>query len=64
MRFSVSAIAAVLAAGISTVHAATHTVAVGKDGGLTFEPTSVVAPQGDIIEFELYVVLPPLSPAT
>ena len=57
MRFSAIA-ATVLAAGVMTVSAETHVVAVGKGGSLLYEPTSVVAKAGDVIEFQLYVLVP------
>lgn len=51
MRFSAVA-ATILAAGVTAVSAATHVVAVGKDGSLKYDPPSVTAKAGDVIEFQ------------
>jgi plastocyanin len=51
MRFS-APIAAVLLSGLTSVFAATHVVTVGKAASLLFEPSSVVAKAGDVIEFQ------------
>lgn len=51
MRFSI-ATAAVLLSGLTSVFAETFTVAVGKDGSLLYEPPSVTAKAGDVIQFQ------------
>lgn len=58
MRFSTSTVAAFLLAGASTVLAETFVVTVGKAGALLYEPSSVTAKAGDIVEFQLYVCYP------
>lgn len=55
MLFSAVA-ATVLMAGLTAVSAETHVVAVGKAGSLLYEPPSVTAKAGDIVEFQLYVL--------
>jgi len=52
MRFSTSTVAAFLLAGASTVLAETFVVTVGKAGALLYEPSSVTAKAGDIVEFQ------------
>ncbi|KAK0504132.1 Cupredoxin [Armillaria luteobubalina] len=47
MRFSV-----VVAAIASIASAANITVKVGENSGLTFDPTSVTAAEGDVVQFE------------
>ncbi|KAK0188093.1 Cupredoxin [Armillaria mellea] len=47
MRFSV-----VIAAIASIASAANITVKVGENSGLTFDPTSVTAAEGDVVQFE------------
>ncbi|PBK74984.1 Cupredoxin [Armillaria solidipes] len=47
MRFSV-----VIAAIASIASAANITVKVGENSGLTFDPTSVTAAVGDVVQFE------------
>jgi len=47
MRFSV-----VVAAIVSIASAANITVKVGENAGLTFDPTSVTAAEGDVVQFE------------
>ena len=55
MRFS--AIAATVLAVVMTVSAETHVITVGKAGSLLYEPASVTAKSGDVIEFQLYDLL-------
>ncbi|KAF5319940.1 hypothetical protein D9611_011032 [Ephemerocybe angulata] len=52
MRFSTSIVAAFLMTGVSTVLGATFTVTVGNNASLLYEPSSVMAKAGDVIEFE------------
>ncbi|KAF6755829.1 Cupredoxin [Ephemerocybe angulata] len=52
MRFSTSIVAAFLMTGVSTVLGATFTVTVGNNASLLYEPSSVTAKAGDVIEFE------------
>ncbi|KAL1944445.1 hypothetical protein VTO73DRAFT_2875 [Trametes versicolor] len=50
MRFS-AVVAALLPVGFALAQT-THTVKVGENGGLTYDPTSVTAANGDTIEFQ------------
>lgn len=52
MRFSASTLAAVLLAGASTAFAEKFVVTVGKAGALLYEPSSVIAKAGDVVEFQ------------
>lgn len=52
MRFSASAVAAFLLAGATTAFAEKFVVTVGKAGALLYEPSSVTAKAGDIVEFQ------------
>lgn len=52
MRFSVFTAASTLLAASSLVSAATFDVLVGQAGALTYEPSSVTAKSGDIINFK------------
>lgn len=52
MRFSVFSAASTLLAATSIVSAATIDVLVGNQGALTYEPSTVTAKQGDIINFK------------
>ncbi|TFK20403.1 hypothetical protein FA15DRAFT_647056 [Coprinopsis marcescibilis] len=51
MRFSTAIVSAFLAAA-SLVSAETFTVVVGKDNALVYDPPTVTAKQGDIVEFQ------------
>jgi len=52
MRFSVFTAASALLAATSSVSAATFEVLVGQGGALTYEPSSVTAKAGDIVNFQ------------
>lgn len=52
MRFSVFTAASALLAAATAVSAETFTVLVGKGGALTYEPPSVNAKAGDIVNFQ------------